>query len=179
MLDHLRAHANDVADLRIRQTSAAQVDHRRRAQAVQREAFQFGDHIACLGKLPAEFLARERLAILLQQIRTRSPLPCRHFRRERRHDRTPHIPLAFLRREREGIAPLISVDIGRPEPHDIGAAQTCVLVKQETAPHHASEVAGRRCKLLLGPRHVTFAGLRHVDAESEIDLGVAALASPL
>ena len=124
MLDHLRAHADDVADLRIRQTSAAQVDHCRRAQAVQREAFQFGDRIARFGELPAEFLARERFAILLQQVRTRSPLPCRHFRRQRRHDRTPHIALPLLGGEREGIASLISVNIGRPEPHDMGAAQT-------------------------------------------------------
>ena len=51
VLDHLRAHADDVADLRIRQASAAQVDHRRRAQAVQREALQFGDSIARFGIL--------------------------------------------------------------------------------------------------------------------------------
>jgi hypothetical protein len=32
-LDHFRTHADDVADLRVRQASAAQVDHRRGAQA--------------------------------------------------------------------------------------------------------------------------------------------------
>jgi hypothetical protein len=65
VLDHLRAHADDVADLRVRQASAAQVGHRRCVQAVQREALQFRNRIARLGKLPGEFLARERLAILL------------------------------------------------------------------------------------------------------------------
>jgi hypothetical protein len=37
VLDHLRAHADDVADLGVGQASAAQVDHRRRAQAVQQQ----------------------------------------------------------------------------------------------------------------------------------------------
>ena len=105
------------------------------AQAVQRQAFQFGDRVACLGKLPAEFLGRERLAILLQQVRTRSPLPCRHFRSERWHDRAPHIALPLLCRECEGIASLISVDIGWPKPHYVAAAQAGVLVEHEAAPH--------------------------------------------
>ena len=66
MLDHLRAHADDVANLRIRQASAVQVDYCRGAQTVQREAPQFGNCVACLSKLPAEFLAGERFAVLLQ-----------------------------------------------------------------------------------------------------------------
>jgi hypothetical protein len=50
VLDHLRAHGDDVANLRVREAGTAQRDHRRRAQAVQREAFQFGDCVPRLGE---------------------------------------------------------------------------------------------------------------------------------
>jgi len=50
-LDHLGAHADDVADLRVGQASTAQVDHRRRTQTVQRAALQFRNRVACFGEL--------------------------------------------------------------------------------------------------------------------------------
>ena len=54
VLDHLRRHRANVADLRARQTSAAQINNCGASQAVQLE-LQFGDRRTCLCELPGEF----------------------------------------------------------------------------------------------------------------------------
>jgi hypothetical protein len=54
VLDHLRRHRANVADLRARQTSAVQINNCGASQAVQLE-LQFGDRRTCLCELPGEF----------------------------------------------------------------------------------------------------------------------------
>ena len=105
--------------------------------------------------------------------------PGAHVVGQRRHDRTPHIALSFLRGERKRIAALEGVDIGRGEADNVGTAQAGVAIERKAAAHHAGELVRCRRQLFLAPRHVTLAGLRQVDAEREIDFRVTALARPL
>lgn len=49
--DHLGGHADDVADLRVRQAHATQVGHACGSQAVQCQSVQFGDRITRISKL--------------------------------------------------------------------------------------------------------------------------------